>query len=598
MSPKIHHISVSLLLVMAKVSQSYHLVNISMNWSMAELYCQQQCNSNLASVHSQSQYDEIIEIVDTAFPDAIHPLGLGFRAWFGLNDIQNEMHFVYSDGTPFNFGNDTSKPGLFPWVSDSPANDSIKGNQDCADIIKWYNEFHNAFFSWNDDFCYATHPFICNHCDTISPTINPTIYPTLNPTVNPFPSPTLNPIPIPSSPSQALSRDYHYVNIALNWNMAEVYCQETCNSNLASIHSQSDFDEIAQLFEHHSEINTSVYQEVWFGLHDIHNELGFVFSDNTPFDWANDISKPGNYPWTRDSPANDSINGNQDCGTIIKYSDQDALWRPRLYFYNDNECYEYRPFICNQCSTAAPTKYHTTITSDKSDNPTTTPMASKYPSTAPTIVPSYTIAPVSTSSDSPVGFSNIMADDIFKWVILAMLITIAILMSLLIYCLSWVRRKKRRCAQQHVDTIVISAVPSNSFKSSMSYNNTDDVNNKDFMMGRPHSTDDDMYDDPGVPVHGVGIKNTSDKVRSDSDESIIRIPHHQNENRAKSKQLKSPSLKPVKPRYGEKSLTVEMMYRQSHLLKQVTTDAGLSTGGPNGETKTPDPPPLYQMDSI
>ena len=152
---------------------SYHFVNIHLNWSLAELYCQDVCNSNLASIHSESDFDAISSILNQS-------LELNRRAWFGLNDIVNELDFVYTDGTPFNFGNNTSTPGNYPWTVDSPADDSSNGNQDCCNLIR--RSPRKTVF--NDDECYETYPFICNTCinkttSTFAPSETPSVSPTI-----------------------------------------------------------------------------------------------------------------------------------------------------------------------------------------------------------------------------------------------------------------------------------------------------------------------------------------------------------------------------------------------------------------------------------
>lgn len=173
---------------------SYHFVDIRLNWTLAETYCQDICNSHLASIHSESEFDEISALVDVS-------IGYNARAWFGLNDMVNELYFVYTDGTPFNFGNNTATPGNYPWARDSPADDNSNGNQDCCNLIRR----RTTNIDFNDDECNETYPFLCNSCinetttfttsgSTITPSESPTPHPiSAHPSISPSNIPTLSP---------------------------------------------------------------------------------------------------------------------------------------------------------------------------------------------------------------------------------------------------------------------------------------------------------------------------------------------------------------------------------------------------------------------
>ena len=466
-------------IILVAITDSYHLVDISLNWTMAEIYCQQKCNSNLASIHSDSDYLQIMDIVNATFHVN------GWRAWFGLNDIENEMHFVYTDESSFDFANDISTPGIDPWVSDSPANDSIGGNQDCGTIIKWINLNRKAYFSWNDDFCHHTHAFICNDCtgNTTTP---------------------------------SLTKDYHFVNEYLNWNSAEVYCKETCNSNLASIHSESDFDQIARIFEEASFINKSIHQKAWFGLHDIHNEMGFVFSDNSSFDWGNDVSSPGNYPWAEDSPANDSINGDQDCGNIIRFKGQG--YGTQAYVYNDDECYELHRFFCNQCSSPTPAPYT---------------IAPSDPSTAPTISPSITSDSGADEKDE-FGSSEVNFD-IFICIVIGMVIIIIIQVCLLIFYKC--RKFKHQMGKKHgnANPIILSPharIPSGSISDLC----IDDVDRIE-MIQIPGHTDSSIIL-PALP----NIEKRAQDFVNNNQQSIQRSSRLEGVIKKKSNQIKKRDL--------------------------------------------------------
>ncbi|KAM7392700.1 hypothetical protein PAMA_007697 [Pampus argenteus] len=103
------------------------------NWQDAESYCNTD-QGHLASFHS---------VEDLSFLTA-HIAG---PAWVGLNDINVENTFVYTDGTPADF---------LQWATGQP--DNWQNNEDCIHIRGTNQQQPGTL---NDDICTNTKSFIC-----------------------------------------------------------------------------------------------------------------------------------------------------------------------------------------------------------------------------------------------------------------------------------------------------------------------------------------------------------------------------------------------------------------------------------------------------
>ena len=73
----------------------------------------------------------------------------------------------------------------------------------------------------------------------------------------------------------------------LYWIDSEDYCVNTLGTNLASLHSERDFQE---------SLNVCDDSYCHIGLNDRDNEMQFEWTDETTFDYASDISGAV-YPW-------------------------------------------------------------------------------------------------------------------------------------------------------------------------------------------------------------------------------------------------------------------------------------------------------------
>ena len=71
--------------------------------------------------------------------------------WIGLNDLEDEGVFKWSDGSSFNNYNN--------WFMDNP--DNFEGNEDCVTINTGLIGPYGRFADWNDVNCDYTFNFIC-----------------------------------------------------------------------------------------------------------------------------------------------------------------------------------------------------------------------------------------------------------------------------------------------------------------------------------------------------------------------------------------------------------------------------------------------------
>jgi hypothetical protein len=126
------------------------------SYEEAELFCQNTYGTSLASIHSQEQQDEAYGLC-----------GQGGYCYIGLNDVDVEGTFVWTDGSPFDYTG-----GWSPGQPDNEAN-----NEHCVMM-------HGPWRGWNDFGCSGGgNGVLCNLHNpkpiTGKPTSNPTAFPTI-----------------------------------------------------------------------------------------------------------------------------------------------------------------------------------------------------------------------------------------------------------------------------------------------------------------------------------------------------------------------------------------------------------------------------------
>eukprot|EP01083_Nonionella_stella_P184309 668736_1 len=131
-------------------SQSYILYDYELlAWQDGNAFCAFSYGTSLASIHDATQDNE----ADLECPTSAQLTG----CWIGATILDpwnwetNDGIWKWSDGTPFNYGSNTSG-GIPPWKTGNPSNHHTEF---CGEIDK-------ATVGWNDNECYNEKPILCN----------------------------------------------------------------------------------------------------------------------------------------------------------------------------------------------------------------------------------------------------------------------------------------------------------------------------------------------------------------------------------------------------------------------------------------------------
>ena len=144
--------SASLIILFIPInSQSYFKGPSDLSWLDAQQFCQRR-QTTLASIHSQSDFNEAISICDN----------LGeHTCWLGLNDIDQTGIYQWDDGTATDFGfvnNSEHNPtnGIYPWALwYGSIREPNSDGENCIQMSKW--DYSTASvgdeWRWNDQGC-------------------------------------------------------------------------------------------------------------------------------------------------------------------------------------------------------------------------------------------------------------------------------------------------------------------------------------------------------------------------------------------------------------------------------------------------------------
>eukprot|EP00484_Ammonia_sp_Unknown_P017445 CAMPEP_0197036650 /NCGR_PEP_ID=MMETSP1384-20130603/14099_1 /TAXON_ID=29189 /ORGANISM="Ammonia sp." /LENGTH=686 /DNA_ID=CAMNT_0042466847 /DNA_START=638 /DNA_END=2698 /DNA_ORIENTATION=- len=218
---------------------------------------------------------------------AVSDVYIGLQRANGTNDAL--WNFTWTDSSAFDFGSNVSV-GEHPWIAGNPSNDG-----GCVSLNVWGN------LTWNDYQCTVDMRFLCNEC-------------------------------------VGQMNKYILIKQALNWTDALSFCREIVGTDLASMHSEDDYQDVKALCQLNGRCR--------IGLNDIVTEGTFVWSDGSSLDFGHNTSG-GVYPWFPGEPNNSG--GREDTGELLANG-----WK---WPWNDMPIDVERRFVCNAPSELCATSH-------------------------------------------------------------------------------------------------------------------------------------------------------------------------------------------------------------------------------------------------
>ena len=196
--------------MLLQISASYVLLHSRFGWNRSSSYCQNHCNSDLISLHSISDNDEMIFAINKN--DIFNENAGNKNIWIGLYGMDNTT-YLWTDQSSYLYTN---------WAPNQP---DISNNKFYTNI-----DVNSSTKKWQTDDIDRTKRSICNSCDS-----------------------KLNKYVIIGSGTSG--------NVVSDVPAAQFWCRLTLKTHMASIHSQRDMDEIVQLC---SSINA--FDDCWICL--------------------------------------------------------------------------------------------------------------------------------------------------------------------------------------------------------------------------------------------------------------------------------------------------------------------------------------------
>ncbi|XP_071838886.1 uncharacterized protein [Apostichopus japonicus] len=258
-------------------SHCYLIEKDMVEWNVAESYCHA-IGAELASIHDIGEMQHLT----AQMAEVKHSV-----YWFGANDILEEDHWVFSNGT---IGSTEEELLYFNWADGEP-NDAGSAGENCACMLQsWHWE-------WNDFRCDATLPYVCEG----------------------VPNPEIG------------DGTYSIYKDAESFADAEQSCRNH-GGTLATISSQDQMDELSALLD--QVYNPFGEDTFWFGANDIKMEGNWVMGGDE------NSNKPQLYQNWHSSEPNNYIAPGEDCVAMIPIDD-DYTWK-----WFDYGCDSPERFIC------------------------------------------------------------------------------------------------------------------------------------------------------------------------------------------------------------------------------------------------------------
>eukprot|EP01084_Bolivina_argentea_P002559 4731_1 len=271
-------------------------------WS-ANDFCTDYCSSSLISIHSSAENERVKEVIQNEPIDITNPAMYGNdyydsectlpdcinvnEVWIGLQRCNiGVMDLCWIDTSARDYG---ATQYALPWHPNDPNNDG--DNEGCVHM------WPRSQYYWNDYECEKNMRFMCNDC-------------------------------------VGKLNKYIHMKHAYDYTAAQAWCQSKLGTDLASIHSQSDYDEAYEWCEENG-------NSCWIGLDDSASKGTFVWKDGTTFDFGSTISG-GVYPWGNvDNLEPNNFNNGEDCVEMRDNVDPVGFnWR-----WNDNACTTPKEFL-------------------------------------------------------------------------------------------------------------------------------------------------------------------------------------------------------------------------------------------------------------